>query len=233
MELVVNSRQPLEEVERPLATDEKFNTASHLVAAIFAVLGSAWLITDASVAGEVWHIVTFAIYGATLIGLFLSSTFFHGLPVEDEQREILRTLDYSFIFLLIAGTFTPICIALLGGTLAWCVCGTVWGVGIIGLVLRVTRPDLPVWITSTLYGGMGALGFSLIWPLYEATGWIGVALVGGGGVLYYLGTVVFSLEKPNPIPGRFGHHEIWHLFVIAGAATQFAFMAAYVKPMIG
>jgi hemolysin III len=215
------------------ATDEKFNTASHLVAAIFALLGTSWLVTDASVAGQVWHIVTFAIYGVTLVGLFLASTFFHGLQVSAAKRQVLRSIDYSFIFLLIAGTFTPICLALIGTTFAWCVCGTVWTVGIAGLVLRVSRPDLPIWVTSTLYAGMGALGFALLWPLYVTTGLGGVALVAGGGVLYYIGTVIFSLERPNPLPGRFGHHEIWHLFVIGGAAAHFAFMAVYIKPLIG
>jgi len=212
----------------PHVTDERFNTASHLVAAIFALVGASWLIVRASLAGDVWAIVAHALYGASLVGLFLASTLHHGIDASEGVERWLRTLDYLGIFLLIAGTMTPICLVLLGTPLAWVVIGVAWGVGAAGLVLRGVVHDLPKWITSTLYGALGALGVVLAWPVYQQTGLLGVGLIGAGGAAYSLGSVIFTLERPNPLPGVFGFHEIWHLFVITGAGLHFAFMVLFV-----
>lgn len=214
----------------PHVTDERFNTASHLVAAIFALVGAAWLVVDASMAVRPWFIVGHAIYGVSLVGLFLASTLHHGIDSTPRVEQALRTIDYLGIYALIAGTMTPICIALLGTPVAWVVFGVAWGVGLVGIVLRAARPDLPKWISSTLYGALGALGIVLAWPVYQLTGLGGVGLIALGGVFYFAGSAIFSAEKPNPVPGRFGFHEIWHLFVIAGAACHFAFMALYARP---
>ncbi len=211
-------------------TDERFNTASHLVATLFALVGAAWLVVDASLAGAPWFIVGHAVYGASLVGLFLASTLHHGIDATPEVERLLRTLDYLGIFLLIAGTMTPICIALLGTPLAWVVFGVAWGVGLVGLILRASRPDLPKWVTSTLYGGLGALGVVLAWEVWQATDLLGVGLIAVGGAFYSAGSTIFTAERPNPWPGRFGFHEIWHLFVIAGAACHFAFMVLYARP---
>ena len=213
----------------PHVTDERFNTASHLVGAVFALLGGAWLIVDSSFAGAPWHIVGHSIYAATLVGLFLSSTLHHGIDASPVVEERLRTLDYAVIYLLIAGTMTPIGIVLLGTPLAWTVVGVAWFMGLASLALRVAWPKLPKWVSGTLYGAQGALGVALAWPVYLATGLPGVALLALGGAFYTLGSVIFTVEKPNPVPGRFGFHEIWHVFVLAGAATHFVFMALYVK----
>lgn len=211
-------------------TDERFNTASHLVAALFALTGSAWLVVDASMHAAPWYIVSHAIYGASLTGLFLASTLHHGIDSTPEVERLLRTLDYLGIFLLIAGTMTPICLALLGTPLAWVVFGVAWGVGLAGLVLRAVKPGLPKWVTSTLYGGLGALGVVLAREVWQATDLLGVGLIALGGAFYMGGSAIFNAERPNPVPGRFGFHEIWHLFVIAGAASHFAFMVLYVRP---
>ncbi|MFT7521587.1 MAG: hemolysin III, partial [Kiritimatiellia bacterium] len=96
----------------PHVTDERFNTASHLIAGIFALLGSTWLIVEASIAGSPWHIVTFSIYGASLIALFSASALHHGIDGSDKVEEMLRSIDYMGIYLLIAGTMTPVCLAL-------------------------------------------------------------------------------------------------------------------------
>ena len=211
-------------------TDEKFNTASHLVAAIFSAVGAAWLIVQSALVPDPWFIVGHAIYGTSLVGLFLASTLHHGVDASPRVEQLLRTLDYLGIFLLIAGTITPICIGLLRTPTAWVVLGSVWIVGLAGLTLRAVRPGLPKWVTSTLYGALGALGIVLAWPVYQATGLGGVGLVAAGGVAYFGGSAIFNLEKPNLVPGVFGFHELWHLFVIAGAGLHFAFMALYVLP---
>jgi hemolysin III len=212
----------------PHVTDERFNTASHLVGLVFSLVGGAWLIVQTSLAGDPWMITTVSIYAASLVSLFLGSTLHHGLDGSPAFERTLRTIDYVAIFGLIAGTMTPICLGLLRTPLAWTIFGGVWGVGLLGAALRVARPDLPKWVSGTLYGALGALGGALVWPVWEATGLLGVALVAFGGALYTSGSAIFALERPNPLPGVFGFHEIWHLFVLGGAAAHFAFIASWV-----
>ncbi|MFK7929456.1 MAG: hemolysin III family protein [Myxococcota bacterium] len=224
------TRPDLSKDHSPHVTNERFNTASHLVSAVFALMGGAWLIVQSSIAGSVWHIVAHSIYGATLVSLFIASTLHHGINGSPALERRLRTLDYLGIYLLIAGTMTPICMALLRTPTAWVIFGVAWGVGAAGIALRAARPDLPKWVSSTLYGALGALGVVLAWPVYLETGVFGTGLLAGGGAAYILGSLIFTIERPNPVPGWFGFHEIWHLFVIAGATAHFAFMAFFVLP---
>jgi hemolysin III len=212
-------------------TDERFNTASHLAAAIFALLGTVVLIVSASVAAKPWHIVSFSIYGTSLVALFLASTLHHGIVGTARVEELLRSLDYHAIFLLIAGSFTPMCLVALRGPLGWSVFGVSWAVAIAGIALKASSSRIPKWVFLTMYGTLGWLGAAVAWPLTSIIDWWGLALLALGGVLYTAGAVVFALERPNPIPGKFGFHEIWHVFVVAGAAAHYFLMLRYVLPL--
>lgn len=209
-------------------TDEKFNTLSHLAATIFAVLGGSHLIVEASVAGAPWHITGFSIYTLGLVSLFLFSTLHHGVNGSPKVEDVLRLLDYVAIFLLIAGTYTPVCIALLRGPTGWTVFGVSWLVAVVGIALKCIRPDIPKRTTMTLYMALGWIAIALVGPLYDSSGAGAIAWLTAGGLFYTVGGIFFMREKPNPIPGRFGFHEIWHIFVILGAAAHWWFMARYV-----
>jgi hemolysin III len=211
-------------------TDEKFNTVSHLAASIFALLGGSYLIVQSSVAGAPWHIVAFSIYTASLLFLFLSSTLHHGINGSERVEHLFRQLDYLAIFFLIAGTYTPICLGLLRSPLGWTVFGVSWFVALIGIVLKTVRPQTPKRITMTIYITLGWVAVAMIMPLYKTCGLGGVLWMAAGGLSYTIGGVFFMREKPNPIPGRFGFHEIWHIFVILGAAGHFGFLYLYVLP---
>ncbi len=208
----------------PRVTDERVNAITHLGAAVFALLGSAVLITESAARGLPWHVVGFSVYGASLVGLFVASTLHHGVNAGPRMERWLRTLDYLAIFLLIAGTFTPVCLTIARGPFGWSLLGVVWGVALGGMALRMIRPDLPGWVTSTLYVCLGWLGTMLAPSVLAATGWPGLALLAAGGLLYTGGVAIFALERPNPWPGRFGFHEIWHLLVIAAAACHYGLM---------
>lgn len=211
-------------------TDERFNTASHLAAAALSLLGTAYLIVMASVQAKPWHIVGFSIYGLTLTGLFISSVLHHGIEAGEKTNRTLRSLDYAMIFLLIAGTYTPILLVLFRSPLGWTVFGSVWAIALSSAILRVVRPSIPGHLTTTLYVLLGWFALALIPEMSGVLPFSGIAYLAGGGVLYTLGGVVFALEKPNPWPGCFGFHEIWHLFVMGGAACHFAFMLLFVLP---
>jgi hemolysin III len=206
-------------------TDEVFNSSSHMAAALFAVMGAAFLITRSAVAGQVWSIVSFAIYGASLFGVFLFSTLHHGVKCSPRTDIILRNCDYIAIFPLIAGSYTPICLILLRDSyIGWTIFGVVWAAAVVGIVLRVAFNDMPSWPLSTLYITMGWLGAFVAVPVYQQIGILGFLLFLGGGVFYTIGFVIYNIEKPNPVPGKFGFHEIWHIFVILGALAHYLMM---------
>ncbi len=211
-------------------TDEVFNTCSHMAAAIFALLGFGCLVVMAAVAAKPWHVVGFSIYGAALLLLFVASSLHHGVNAGERADRYLRLFDYQAIYLLIAGSFTPICLTVMRGPLGWTVFGVCWLTALLGLILNATIPHLPKAITNTLYVTLGWLAVTMVVPLYKGVGGVAVALLALGGAFYSVGAVIFATERPNPVPGRFGFHEIWHLFVIGGAVSHYVLMWLYVLP---
>lgn len=210
-------------------TDERFNTLSHLVGACLAVLGTALLVTQASVQGDPWKIVGLAIYGASLITLFSASALHHGLDRGERVNDVLRTLDYTSVFLLIAGTVTPLVLVLYRNPYGWAVLGTVWAIAVAGIVVRSVWRALPKAVTNTLYIALGWMPVALVGSGASLT--VGaLALMAAGGLVYSVGFVIFVVERPNPWPGIFGFHELWHLLVMIAAALHFALMWFYVLP---
>jgi hemolysin III len=210
-------------------TDEKFNTVSHMAAAMFALLGAVVLILKASLAGNVWAIVGFSLYGLSLMLVFSASALHHGLDGSPRVEGFFRLLDYLVIFGLIAGTYTPLCLIVSRDIWGWSVFGVVWGLAAAGISLKAVFPRLPKWITNTVYVSMGWIGTILIFLIREKIGLISFLLIVGGGIFYSAGSVIFYREKPNPLPGKFGFHEIWHLCVIAGAFCHY--LALYRLPL--
>jgi len=208
-------------------TDERFNTASHLFAACFALVGAALLVSQASAEGDPWKIVGLSVYGLALVVLFVSSTMHHGIDRGARLNEVLRTLDYASVFFLIAGTVTPLVLVLFRNTYGWTVFGAVWAIASLGIVLRSVLRHLPKYVTNTLYIALGWLTILLI----GAGGRLPVGalvLMAAGGVFYSAGFVIFVIEKPNPRPGVFGFHEVWHLLVVVAALLHYLLIYFYV-----
>lgn len=212
-------------------TDESFNTASHMVGAIFALLGSVFLIVESALQGELWQLVAFSVYGLSLFLLFLASALHHGINGSARTEHVLRQLDYLAIFPLIAGTYTPLCLVVLRGPVGWSVFGVIWALAAFGIALKASISTLPKWFTSTLYLAMGLMSLVLIVPLIQTLPPAAIILLVIGGAFYVGGNVIFSIEKPNPLPGKFGFHEIWHIFVLAGALAHYLMMYLYVRPL--
>ena len=214
-------------------TDEKFNTISHMLGLMISLLGVVILIVAASVQKSPWKIVSFSLYGASLLGMFLFSTLHHGINSTHKIEEIFRLFDYVAIFPLIAGTYTPLCLVTMRSNdfwkpYAWCIFGVVWFLAILGICLKGAMSWLPKWVTTTIYVGMGWVGALLLIPVYQICGWAAAFLILLGGIFYTGGSLIFFLEKPNPIEGEFGVHEIWHIFVILGALSHYLVMLIYV-----
>ncbi|KAL7487660.1 hypothetical protein ACHAW6_013234 [Cyclotella cf. meneghiniana] len=228
--------RPLSRDLSPNSTDEVFNSVSHLSGAMLSLLGTTLLVSGASARGDVWKVVAFSIYGACLVGMFVCSVLHHSISSSQKVEAQLRMLDYLAIYPLIAGTFTPLCLVFLHDTvIGWSFFGVAWFFALMGMYLTATLgPDrIPKWFSMTMYITMGWIGaFLMFWLLsYIKLG--GLALFIVGGLWYTIGGYIYTTERPNPYPGVFGFHEIWHVMVILGAGFHFAVMFFYVLPWEG
>jgi hemolysin III len=190
-----------------------------------------FLIVESALQGELWQLVAFSVYGLSLFLLFLASALHHGINGSARTEHVLRQLDYLAIFPLIAGTYTPLCLVVLRGPVGWSVFGVIWALAAFGIALKASISTLPKWFTSTLYLAMGLMSLVLIVPLIQTLPPAAIILLVIGGAFYVGGNVIFSIEKPNPLPGKFGFHEIWHIFVLAGALAHYLMMYLYVRPL--
>lgn len=210
-------------------TDERFNTASHLFAACFAVLGAGLLVAQAADQGDPWKVVALSIYSLSLVTLFVFSTLHHGIDGSPRLNAVLRTFDYDAVFLLIAGTVTPLVLVLFRTTFGWTVLGAVWAIAAAGIALRSGLPGLPKYVTNTLYIALGWMPVLLV--VADVSLPLGaLALMAAGGLCYSAGFVVFVVERPNPWPGVFGFHELWHVLVVLGAVLHYLLVYFYVLP---
>lgn len=204
---------------------EPVNGASHLVGLLLAGAGTVLLL---SMARGPWQLAAFSIYGATLILLYGASTLYHVLPLSDRPLRALRMLDHIAIYFLIAGTYTPIALITLHSPLGWSLLVGVWLIAVAGIPFKLFFLDAPVWISTATYLAMGYLAVVAVVPVARAVSVPGLLWLIAGGLAYTVGAVIYSRQRPDPFPGRFGHHEIWHLLVLAGSACHFAFMVYHV-----
>ena len=207
---------------------EPFNSYSHLLGVLLAIAG---LIVLVVVSGDdPRRVVGFSIYGASLILLYLASTVYHWALVPLAQRKWLNRIDHVAIFVLIAGTYTPVCLVTLRGGWGWSMFALVWTVALAGTIVKLFVRRLPRWVTAALYLSMGWLAVIATVPMVRAVPTAGLLWLVAGGLLYTTGAVIYATRRPNPFPRVFGFHEIFHLFVLGGSVAHFVFMLRYVAP---
>jgi hemolysin III len=169
------------------------------------------------------------VYVTALAAMFGASAFYHRYPFKSAARRLwARRLDHSMIFLFIAGTYTPFALLAFSGTLRWVVLAVVWGGAALGLVLNFAWLDAPKWVTVLAYGAVGWVGVITIPQMFSNVGTTGSMLVIAGGALYTVGALTYAFHWPNPFPRTFGFHEVFHVLVVAAAATQFVAVASVV-----
>lgn len=201
---------------------------THLASALAALVGllALWGLSPAQ--GNTRPGVV--IYGATLVLLFSASSAYHLIKTSPARELWLRRLDHTAIFLLIAGTYTPVCLTVLMGTWRWGMLITIWSLAALGILFKLFFIKAPRWISVVIYVLMGWLGTIGVVQLLQALPLAAVGWLLLGGLLYTGGAIIYGLKRPNPAPGVFGFHEIWHLFVSAASAAHFVFMLGYVLP---
>ena len=175
--------------------------------------------------------VAASVYAATLVALFGVSALYHRLNwISVSARRWMRRLDHSMIFMLIAGTYTPFALLALHGPLAEAILVVVWTGALTGAIFNLLWSNAPAWLLAVVYISLGWVAVAAVPQLAAAIGVAGLALLGLGGVLYTAGAVIYAAKRPNPFPGVFGYHEVFHALVIAAAAIQYTVIAFWVLP---
>ncbi len=202
---------------------------THFIGMILAICGAVPLLIKA--AHEPGHIYTIAltVYACSLILLYAASTTYHTFDISTKVNTLLKKIDHMMIFILIAGSYTPICLITLKGRTGIILLSIVWGIAIAGILIKAFWVYCPKWVSSILYIGMGwtcALAFTQIFHSLSpaAFGWLLA-----GGIIYTIGGIIYALKLPifNNKHKNFGSHEIFHLFVMAGSACHFIVMYCY------
>jgi hemolysin III len=207
---------------------EPVNGLTHLVAAVIAFVGTivlAYLAKD-----DPAKLVSLCLYGFTLVLMFSASAIYHLTRAGPRATLFLRKLDHSAIYLLIAGTYTPICLYYFTGFWRFGILAVIWSLGLIGITVKLFVISAPRWLTASVYLLMGWLSIAAIGEILSTMPPGALAWLLAGGLFFTGGAVVYVLKKPDLFPGVFGFHEIWHIFVILGAFSHFAIMLAYIAP---
>ncbi len=200
---------------------EPVNALTHLIGAGLSVAGLTVLVVRGALWGTPFDVVSFTIFGASLILLYMASGLYHALRVPPEGLLRLRRWDHISIFVLIAGTYTPFCLGPLRGPWGWSLLGAIWGLALLGVAVKIFWMSAPRWLYVTFYVMMGWLIVVAFYPLMQASPPQSVFWLVAGGVIYTVGAVIYAAKWPNLLPGRFGFHEIWHLFVMAGSIGHY------------
>lgn len=212
--------------------NEPMSALTHFVGAILSIAGLSLLIVFAALHGTAIHVVSFTIFGATMLLLYLASTLYHFICVTNERaKRVFQIFDHIAIYLLIAGTYTPVALIVLPSGWGWAIFGLVWFIALLGAIVKATSMRVPAWVSLALYLVMGWLIVIAFVPLTQtlehgALWWLTL-----GGIFYTVGSVFFVLDKMVPRSKWFGMHEVFHLFVMLGSFAHFWMMIRYVVHM--
>jgi hemolysin III len=198
---------------------------------LLACVGLLVLLARATSAGRTDQIVAFGIFGLSLVALYSASALYHLLPLSPTGVARLRRVDHMMIFVLIAGTYTPFCLLALDGAWRVGLLGVIWSLALCGVLLKIFWMGTPRWLSVALYLGMGWVAVIAAPALFLAVPAGGMIWVLGGGLLYTSGALIYGLKRPNPVPGVFGFHELWHLFVVAGSSCHYWAVLHYLAPL--
>jgi hemolysin III len=196
----------------------------HLAAALAAVVGCVVLVL---LADSPRAYIGGGIFAVSLIALYTISGTYHTITWGRRAHAVLKRLDHAMIFVLIAGTYTPICLLVASDAWGLSILAIVWSIAAVGIVLKLVWPDAPRWLGVGLYM---ATGWVALVAATELTDWFALVpllLLAGGGLLYSAGGVIYALRRPDPFPSVFGYHEVFHVLVIGGSVLHYSLIAGY------
>jgi hemolysin III len=200
---------------------ERLNSSTHLLGSVLALIGLIVLVVRAALAGDPWKIISFSIFGITLVVLYTSSALYHS--IRGASKKLFQKIDHSAIYLLIAGSYTPFTLVTLRGAWGWSLFGVVWALAVIGILQDVLFAKRKKILSVVIYLIMGWIAIVAVRPLARALPGAGMVLLVAGGLFYTIGVVFYALDK------KFVYsHGIWHLFVLAGSVCHYFTILLYV-----
>lgn len=203
---------------------------THFIAMVAAICATAPLLLKAAREPDHTHFISLLIFIVSMIGLYAASTIYHTLDISPQINRLLRKLDHMMIFILIAGTYTPVCLVVLGDKTGWVLLGLVWAIAIVGIIINACWITCPKWFSSLIYIAMGWVCILAITKILHSLSRAGFAWLLAGGIIYTVGGVIYALKLPffNSKHRYFGSHEIFHLFVMGGSLCHYVMMYRFV-----
>ena len=206
---------------------------THGIAMLLAVAGATPLIVKAARSADILHVFAVSVFILTMILLYLASTLYHSVNSTAKVNRRLKKMDHMMIFVMIAGSYTPVCLIVLHGRTGYILCALVWTVAIIGMILKGCWINCPKWLSSVIYIGMGWLCVLAFVPIFHNLPRAGFGWLLAGGIIYTIGGVIYALKLPifNAKHKNFGSHEVFHIFVMLGSVCHFVVMYFFVAGM--
>lgn len=209
---------------------EPGSAITHFIGVVLSVLATTPLLIKVAVNDDHTAFIAMAVFMCSMVALYSASTIYHSVTVRDRVLRVFRKLDHMMIFVLIAGSYTPICLIVLGGRSGYTLLAVVWGIALVGMTIKACWITCPKWFSSVIYIAMGWICLAVFGTLWNTLPHSAFLWLMVGGLIYTVGGVIYALKLPifNSKHQNFGSHEIFHLFVLGGSICHFIFMYLYV-----
>lgn len=205
---------------------EPFSGLSHLFGALMALIALPYMLTNLPNINNGTYLASYLVFGISMFLMFFSSAVYHLMEISDAGIRTLKRIDHMAIYVMIAGSYTPFCLIGLEGSQAWIMFSLVWSIAALGILKKIFWLHAPRWFSTLLYLAMGWISLFVYEPLSQSLSADAINWLLAGGICYSVGAVVYATKWPN-ISQSFGFHELWHLFVLAGAACHFVSIGIY------
>lgn len=212
---------------------EPGSAITHFIGMMMAIFAATPLLIKAAREPDMVHLISLSIFIGSMILLYAASTIYHTLDISEKWNKRLRKIDHMMIFVLIAGSYTPVCLIVLGGKTGLGLFALVWGIAIVGILIKALWITCPKWFSSVLYIAMGWVCVLAFTQIINALSPKAFAWLLAGGIVYTAGGIIYALKLPvfNSRHKNFGSHEIFHLFVMGGSFCHFIFMYRFIAAM--
>lgn len=209
---------------------EPGSAITHFIGVVLSVLATTPLLIKVAVNDDHTAFIAMAVFMCSMVALYSASTIYHSVTVRDRVLRVFRKLDHMMIFVLIAGSYTPICLIVLGGRSGYTLLAVVWGIALVGMTIKACWITCPKWFSSVIYIAMGWICLAVFGTLWNTLPHSAFLWLLVGGLIYTVGGIIYALKLPifNSKHQNFGSHEIFHLFVLGGSICHFIFMYLYV-----
>lgn len=209
---------------------EPGSAITHFIGMMMAIIAATPLMVKVAMTSDRTAFIAMAIFIGSMVALYGASAIYHSVTVRDSILKIYRKLDHMMIFVLIAGSYTPVCLVVLGDRYGYTLLAAVWGIAIVGMLIKMCWITCPKWFSSMLYIAMGWACLAVFGTLWNTLSRGAFLWLLAGGIIYTVGGVIYALKLPifNSKHKNFGSHEIFHLFVMGGSVCHFIFMYLYV-----